>query len=109
MTTALAIEALLSDNVKIKFVAASLIYNITLEIGNDRTELGVEWACEVLAACAQAKDVDVKVVYALGLGLKAFWDDEAVVGLARVMDVRDGVKEAGDVGKEICELIGEGE
>jgi hypothetical protein len=109
MTTALAIEALLSPNPKIKHVAASLIYNIAVNVGEDKSELGVEWACEVLAACTEAckgSDVDVKVVYAIGLVLREFWEDEAVLGLASAMEVREVVGEMGEgVGTEICKLL----
>lgn len=109
MTTALAIESLLSPNPKIKHVAASLIYNLALEVGIDRSELGVEWACDVFAACAQAvksEEVDVKVVYAVGIVVREFYDDEAVRGLAGVMDVDEVVRGKGEgVGDEICSLL----
>lgn len=119
LTTCLAIESLLAseNQVKMQHASTALIYNLTLFIADRRREgengdLFLEWVAEVFAACAQGLryNSDPKLLYAVGLILKHFWQEEAITGLADVLEVNSILAQkreegCGRVAEEIQKIL----
>ncbi|KAL3897232.1 MAG: hypothetical protein SGCHY_003565 [Lobulomycetales sp.] len=119
LTTCLAIESLLAseNQVKLQHASTALIYNLTLFIADRRREgengdLFLEWVAEVFAACAQGLryNSDPKLLYAVGLILKHFWQEEAITGLADVLEVNSILAQkreegCGRVAEEIQKIL----